>query len=184
MENETASTDRDLTEAVLRGGDEKAFREIYRRHTPRLLGFVSRLLGSTDSVAEDVVQETWIRACDGLERFRWDSAFSTWLLGIGLNVVRDHIRQNAKSKSVQMQDPQDPPGPAANYGDRIDLERAIELLPDGYRMVLVLHDVEGMKHREIAQRLGMSVGTSKSRLSSARKTIQAVLTGSKETDHE
>jgi RNA polymerase sigma-70 factor (ECF subfamily) len=181
MEPATAGTDRDLAEAVLCRGDEGAFRELYRRHTPRLFGFVWRLIGRTDSDAEDIVQETWIQASRSLKGFRWDSAFSTWLMGIGLNMARDYIRYHARSKSIQVEDP---PNPAVIHEDRIDLERAIRLLPDGYRMVLVLHDVEGMKHREIAQRLGISVGTSKSQLSSARKTLRAMLSGAREIDHE
>ncbi len=183
-ERAAAGTDRDLADAVLRYGDERAFREIYRRHTPRLMGFVWRLFGRTESDAEDVVQETWVRACEGFALFRWESAFSTWLLGIGLNVVRDFLRHNARSKSVQMANPPDPQGPGVPHEDRIDLERSIKLLPDGYRLVLVLHDVEGMKHKEIAGKLGISVGTSKSQLSNARKMLRAMLCGSKEIDHE
>jgi RNA polymerase sigma-70 factor (ECF subfamily) len=92
--------DRELTEAVLRSGDEAAFRQLYRRHTPHLLGFVYRLLGGTTAEAEDIVQETWIRACESLGRFRWNSLFSTWLLGIGLNAVGDHRRRAAYSCST------------------------------------------------------------------------------------
>jgi RNA polymerase sigma-70 factor (ECF subfamily) len=177
-------SDRDLAGAVLHRGDERAFRELYRRHTPRLLGFVSRLLGGTGTEAEDVVQEAWIRACGSLEHFRWESAFSTWLLGIGLNVVRQHMRRNARPGLMQMENSPDPPAPAATHEDRMDLERCIQSLPDGYRMVLVLHDVEEMKHREIAERLGISVGTSKSQLSSGRKLLRAMLSRSMEIGHE
>lgn len=179
----TSGSDRDLAGAVLRCGDERAFREMHRRHTPRLLGFVSRLLGGLEVEAEDVVQETWMRACGNLERFRWESEFSTWLLGIGLNVVRQHLRRNGQPRSVQMDSLPDPPAPTELHEGRMDLERCIQSLPDGYRMVLVLHDVEEMKHREIAERLGISVGTSKSQLSSARKMLRAMLSRSTETDH-
>ncbi|UCH85388.1 MAG: sigma-70 family RNA polymerase sigma factor [Candidatus Latescibacterota bacterium] len=168
-------SDRDLAEAVLHYGEEQAFRELYRRHTPRLLGFVGRLLGGTDAEAEDVAQDTWVRACQGLERFRWESTFSTWLLGIGLNIVRDHLRRHARTHILDIDDIPDPPGPMRIPDDRIDLERSIALLPDGYRMVLVLHDVEGMKHREIAEKLGISDGTTKSQLSKARKMLRGLL---------
>jgi RNA polymerase sigma factor (sigma-70 family) len=168
----TVGTDRDLVEAVLQLGDERAFRELYRRHTPRLLGFVSRLFARTGPEDEDVVQETWVRACQRLEQFQWRSTFSTWLLGIGLNVVRDHLRRSGRSRTVATDPLPDPPGPHVAHEARIDIERAIRVLPDDYRMVLVLHDVEGLKHAEIAERLGIPIGTTKSRLFRARKMIR------------
>ena len=168
-------TDRELADAVLHYGEERAFRELYRRHSPRLLGFIARLLGRSDAEAEDAVQETWLRVCRSLDRFRWESSFSTWLLGIGLNVVRDEIRRNARSIEIEMEDFPDPPAQASFNDERIDLERSIELLPDGYRVVLVLHDVEGMKHEEIAQRLDITAGTSKSQLSKARRALRGLL---------
>ncbi len=177
-------TDRALVEAILDHGEERAFLELYDCHTPRLLGFVHRLLGRTDAEAEDVVQETWIRVCSGLKRFRWDSAFPTWLLGIGLNVVRDHLRRKARSKMVGLADVPDNPAPPRLNDERIDLERAIQRLPDGYRMALVLHDVEGMKHTEIAWALGISAGTSKSQLFHARRLLRDMLSYSTEVDHE
>jgi RNA polymerase sigma factor (sigma-70 family) len=168
-------TDRELADAILYYSEERAFRELYRRHTPRLLGFVGRLLGRSDAEAEDAIQETWLRVCRSLDRFRWESNFSTWLLGIGLNVVRDEIRRGARSIEIGMEDFPDPPAQASFNDERIDLERSIEILPDGYRMVLVLHDVEGMKHEEIAQRLDITVGTSKSQLSKARRALRGLL---------
>jgi RNA polymerase sigma factor (sigma-70 family) len=171
----TVVTDRQLAEAVLHSREERAFRELYRRHTPRLLGFVGRVLGRSDAEAEDVAQETWLRACQSLGRFRWDSGFSTWLLGIGLNVARDAMRKNARSRELDLDDFPDPPGPMSISDDRIDLERAIAMLPDGYRVVLVLHDVEGMRHEEIAERLAITIGTSKSQLSRARGALRHLL---------
>ncbi len=167
-----AGTDRDLVKAVLDRGDERAFRELYRRHTPRLLGFVSRLLAGANPEDEDVVQETWIRACETLGQFQWRSQFSTWLLGIGLNVARDRLRRSGRSRQVPADRLPDPPGPRTSHEARIDLERAIRMLPDEYRMVLVLHDVEGMKHHEIAEQLEIPVGTTKSRLFRARKMVR------------
>jgi len=177
METQPAAqlTDRELAEAVLHYGEERAFRELYRRHTPRLLGFVGRLLGRPDAEAEDAVQETWLRVCRSLDRFRWESSFSTWLLGIGLNVVRDEIRRSARSLEVDMDELPDPPAQAVFADERIDIERSIGLLPDGYRVVLVLHDVEGMKHEEIAHRLDITAGTSKSQLSKARRALRGLL---------
>jgi RNA polymerase sigma-70 factor (ECF subfamily) len=179
-----APPDRDLARDIARRGDEGAFRELYRRHTPRLLGFVCRLLGRSAAEAEDVVQEAWIRACENLPRFRWESSFSTWLLGIGLNLVRERQRRTAREASGSLEDSLQLAATMGSSEARIDLARAIELLPDGYRMALVLHDVEGMKHTEIAERLGISSGTSKSQLFSARRAMRAMLGGSREVRHD
>jgi RNA polymerase sigma-70 factor (ECF subfamily) len=177
-------TDRQLAAMVLDSGDEAAFRELYRRHTPRLLAFLHRLLGRGQAEAEDVVQETWIRACAGLARFRWDSRFSTWLSGIGLNVARERQGKDGRTAGVQLERLPEPPGPEESREDRVDLERSIRLLPDGYRTVLLLHDVEGMKHREISRRLGISTGTSKSQLFNARRMLRSLLCAPSEIGHE
>jgi RNA polymerase sigma factor (sigma-70 family) len=165
-------TDRDLVEAFLELGDEQAFRELFRRHTPRLLGFVSRLLAGAEPEEEDVVQETWIRAFERLGQFQWRSTFSTWLLGIGFNVARDNLRRSSRQRKVPMETIPDPTGPRPAHEARIDLECAIRMLPDEYRLVLVLHDVEGMKHHEIAELLDIPVGTTKSQLFRARRMIR------------
>jgi RNA polymerase sigma-70 factor (ECF subfamily) len=172
---EINDTDRDLIAAVLAHGNEQAFRELYRRHTPRLLGFVSRLLSGAKSDSEDVVQEVWIRACERLQQFKWQSAFSTWLLGIGFNVARDSLRRRKKSEATTADRFYEPSNPAIDHEVRIDLERAIQMLPVDYRIVLVLHDVEGMKHHEIAERLDIPLGTTKSQLFRARKMIRRIL---------
>ena len=169
------STDRELADAVLHYGEERAFRELYRRHSPRLLGFIARLLGRSEAEAEDAVQETWLRVCRSLGGFRWESSFSTWLLGVGLNVVRDEIRRCSRSIEIPMEEFPEPPAQRIFADERIDIERSISLLPDGYRMVLVLHDVEGMKHEEIAHRLDITAGTSKSQLSKARRALRGLL---------
>lgn len=177
-------TDRELVGAILEMGDEQAFRELYRRHTPRLLGFVSRLLAGFDSEDEDVVQETWIRACRRLEHFEWRSAFSTWLMGIGLNVVRDNLRRRGKARRDRANQFLNRPERHGAPELRIDLERAIQRLPDEYRIVLVLHDVEGMKHRDIAERLEIPIGTTKSQLSRARQKMRELLSEKTERNNE
>ena len=165
-------SDRELVRRVLELGDERAFRELYRAHTPRLLGFVFRLLAGDDPEAEDVVQDTWIRACERLDRFQWRSTFSTWLLGIGLNVVRDQLRRYGRTQALAADRAPGPCTAPPAHESRIDLERAIRMLPDDYRLVLVLHDVEGMTHPEIAERLGIPIGTTKSQLFRARKMVR------------
>lgn len=167
--------DRHLAAALIERGDERAFRELYRRHTPRLYLFVLRLLAGVEPDAEDVVQETWLRAAEALSGFRWESSFSTWLSGIGLNVCRNLWRRR-DGKDLDWDPAQLASAPAPAHDDRIDLERAISRLPPGYRTVLVLHDLEGLTHAEIGERLEISAGTSKSQLFAARRAMRALLT--------
>jgi RNA polymerase sigma-70 factor (ECF subfamily) len=179
----STASDRDLAEAVRRTGDESAFRELYRRHTSRLLPVVARLLGGSRHDAEDAVQETWIRAVRGLDGFRWDAAFGTWLCGIGIRVGRDGLRRRLRGREDLWDESFDPPLPEVPLGDRIDLERGIALLPDGYRVVLVLYDIEGFRHEDIAERLEISVGTSKSQLHRARRMLRTLLAPATEQNH-
>ncbi len=175
--HDSRATDRELVDAVLRYKDEPAFRELYRRHTPRLFMLVARLLSRDDREAEDVVQEVWIRAFENLGRFEWNSSFSTWLTGIGLNRVRDRIRRYGRSRETAVDVVPDIAVASAPHETRIDLDRLIGRLPDDLRMVLVLHDVEGMKHREIAEHLDIPEGTSKTHLSNARRRLRAMMSG-------
>ena len=175
--------DRALVEAVVRDGDERAFRELYRRHTPRLYPLVLRLVGGSEVDAEDVVQEAWIRAAAGMRRFRGEASFGTWLTAIGLNAGRDHLRRRGRWGVMEDTDHVEIPVPPAPHGQRLDLERAIALLPPGCRTVLVLHDVEGFTHEEIARQLGIAVGTSKSQLFAARRAARSLLAGTQEMSH-
>lgn len=168
-----STTDRELADRIADAGDEAAFRELYGRHTPRLYQFVLRLLGGDEAEAEDVVQETWIRATTNLGSFRWEARFETWLTGIGLNLSRNRLRRSDRRERLH---DADRTGAAPRGRDeRIDLERAISMIPPGCRTVLILHDVEGFKHAEIAEKLGVSVGTSKSQLWSARRHMRQLL---------
>jgi len=173
-------SDRELADLVVQEGDEDAFRVLYRRHTPAVLQFVRRLLGGDAVEAEDIVQETWLRAARGLQGFRWQSAFRSWLSGIALNRIREQARKKKRSL-VQVDGEWEMPVAAHDVGKRIDLERALELLPPGFRTVLVLHDVEGFTHQEIGDRLGVTDGTSKSQLHGARKAMRRLLNMGLET---
>ena len=171
----TSISDRMLAEAILDEEDESAFRELYTRHTSRLYMLVLRLLAGAEHDAEDVVQETWIRACEGLDRFRWDSAYSTWLMRIGVHVAVDLLRRRGRDLARAGNPDCDPPASPLPLDERIDLERAIATLAEGLREVVVLHDIEGMTHGEIAQLLGVAEGTSKSQLFSARRALRRLL---------
>lgn len=163
----------DLPDTALIGrfldGDERAFRLLYRRHTPRLRVVVARLLGA-DADADDVVQESWLAACRTLHSYRGDARFGTWLTTIGIRAVGRRLalaEPRAESLQVELE------APVA--GGDIDLERALALLPDHQRAVIVLHDVEGFTHEEIAKHLGFATGTSKGTLSRARAAMRRLL---------
>ena len=171
-----AVSDRRLADAVLRDGDKLAFREpADHRHTPRLYAFTLRLLGGAEAEAEDVVQETWLRATGALADFRWGSKLETWLTGIALNLCRETFRRRSRRGETPWWDGAAPARPPGRHEDRVDLERAIAALPDGYRAVLVLHDVEGFTHEQIGAQLGITAGTSKSQLYHARRAVRAAL---------
>ncbi len=172
------SEDRDLAAAVARSGDEAAFRQLYRRHTPALYRLALRLGGGDEPWAEELVQRSWIRAVEGLGAFGWRSALSTWLGGIAINCARELWREGRGRDEVldEVPDRITASGDSsAGPEDRVDLERAIERLPQGCRRVFVLHDVEGYTHEEIGGLLGIEAGTSKSQLSHARRRLRAAL---------
>ena len=148
-----------------------------------------RLAGGNHSDAEDVVQEAWTRATRRLAGFEWRSSLSTWLQSIVINCARERWRVATWESlgDADAVEPQERKGfrtahvasrTAHGVGEAIDLERAIASLPEGYRAVLVLHDVEGYTHTEIAALCGISEGTSKSQLFHARRALRAKLSRS------
>lgn len=171
------SDDRELAAAVARSGDERAFRALYRRHTPALYRLALRLGGGDGTWAEELVQLAWIRAVEGLGAFGWRSSLSTWLGGIAVNCARELWRETRIRGEAVLEDARGERAArrSPDVENRIDLERAIERLPDGYREVFVLHDVEGYTHEEIGELLGIETGTSKSQLSRARGRLRAAL---------
>jgi RNA polymerase sigma-70 factor, ECF subfamily len=167
--------DRRLAEEVA-SGDEAAFRQLYRRHTPALYRMALRLGGGDTHWAEELVQRAWVSAVEGLAGFGWRSAFGTWLCGIAVNCARESWREGERRRETAWDESTVPPARAgASSEDRIDLERAIARLPEGCRRVFVLHDVEGFTHVEIGNLMGIEVGTSKSQLSHARRHLRALL---------
>lgn len=169
----THASDRELVDALIASGDEAAFRELYRRYTPRLQRIAASVLDNYDQEAEDVVQETWLRAAAALRNFRWGSSLSTWLAAIAINRAREVLR--GRKRWGGPASAEDLPAPAVATSERIDLERAVSMLPAGYRSVYQMFDVEGYSHDEIAARLGIAPGTSKSQLFHARRSLRAFL---------
>jgi RNA polymerase sigma-70 factor (ECF subfamily) len=165
-----------------RQGDLAAFEEVYRAHARRLYSLACRMLGNP-SDAEDQLQEIFLSAHRKLEGFRGDSALGTWLYRLAMNHCLDFLRSRA-SRSSQLTDTLEDDagwyepgqrGLAEQSVTRIDLERALAKLPEGCRAAFVLHDVEGLEHREVADVLGIAEGTSKSQVHKARLRLRALL---------
>jgi len=169
MNDAATASDRQLVEAFL-DGDETAFRALFRRHSPALLRFAARMLGVADDGAEDVVQEVWLRAATRLGGFAWRSTLRTWLIGVAVRCCHERLRVR-RDGGPPADEPAGPPPPA--HGELVDLERALRALPDGYRTVIVLHDLEGWTHEAIAAEIGVEVGTSKSQLTRGRRALRA-----------
>lgn len=149
-------------------GDQRAFVGLYRRHSPAVYGVLCRLLGPYQPDAGDLLQETWIRAAARLNVFRGDAQFRTWLTGIALNCYREWRRRRERRDDVELDDSlaESPPDPGS------DVHRVLAGLPHAFREILVLHDIEGYTHDEIAHLIGIEPGTSKSRLSRARQLFR------------
>ncbi len=163
---------------LAREGDIAAFERLYRTHHGRVYGLCLRMAGDR-ALAEDLVQEVFIRTWEKLSTFRGESAFTSWLHRLAVNVVlsRQRSRRRRESRIVAVEDPQvhDDPRPTPGPSAGIDLEKLVADLPAGARRVLVLHDVEGFSHVEISKMTGIAVGTSKAHLHRARKLLRKAL---------
>jgi RNA polymerase sigma-70 factor (ECF subfamily) len=168
--------------ARCRAGDANAFEELYRQHARRLYSLVVRMTGSADE-AEDLLQEVFLQAHRKLAGFRGESTLGTWLYRLTMNHCLDHLRgrQAKMSRATESLDQEGAAEPVASAPgvppviSRMDLERAIDLLPPGSRDAFLLHDVQGFEHREIAEILGVSEGTSKSQVHKARMKLRTLL---------
>ncbi len=167
-------------------GDAESFEALYLLHKRRVYSLCLRMTGNTAS-AEDLTQEAFLQLYRKIGTFRGESAFSTWLHRLSVNVVLMHLRKKSlpEVSLEESLEPQQEDGPRKDIGtrdnvlagsiDRLNLQRAIESLPPGYRVVFVLHDVEGYEHNEIAEMMGCSIGNSKSQLHKARMKLRELL---------
>ncbi|MBW8368450.1 MAG: sigma-70 family RNA polymerase sigma factor [Arenimonas sp.] len=167
-------------------GDVRAFEQLYRRHSGRVHALLWRLCGH-EARAQDLVQDAFVKAWQALPGFRFESAFSTWLHRLAVNTALMQLRARrggeAMENSDEALDAQATPDSAGlRTALAIDLERAIATLPPRARAVLVLYDIEGWKHEEIATELGMAVGSSKAQLHRARQLLRARLGEDHERD--
>lgn len=175
----TDAQPRPVTETVRRAqqGDQAAFQALYRDHVGRVYALCLRLAGNPGE-AEEYVQDVFVRVWERLGSFRGESAFSTWLHRLTVNVVL-HARRSAARRSGRVRLAEDPlelesvAAPATAPAG--DLGQAIARLPEGARMVFVLHDVEGYQHDEIAGLLEIAEGTSKAQLFRARRLLREML---------
>lgn len=172
--------------ARAQAGDHSAFAQLYSLHKRRIYSLCLRMVGNV-AEAEDLTQEAFLQLHRKIATFRGDSAFSTWLHRLAINVVLMHLRK--KGLSLVSMDEAMEPAPEGNPGrsfgapdltlsgsiDRLALERAVGNLPAGYRLIFVLHDIEGYEHNEIASMLDCSIGNSKSQLHKARLKLRDVL---------
>ena len=161
--------------------DIAAFEQLYRRHHARMHGVIARLVGQAGARAEDLVQEAFVRAWQALPAFRFESAVSTWLHRLAVNTALMELRSRRGRPGMDDdEDALDSLPTADTAGNAMlgrDLERAVATLPRRARAVLVLHDVEGWKHEEIAAELGMAVGSSKAQLHRARHLLRERIGG-------
>jgi RNA polymerase sigma-70 factor, ECF subfamily len=168
-------------------GDAEAFQALYDRHKRRVYSLCLRMTANT-AEAEDLTQEAFLQLYRKIATFRGESAFSTWLHRLSVNVVLMHLRKKglpvvSLEETTQASGEEDTP--KKDFGtedvalagsiDRLQLQRAVESLPPGYRTIFVLHDVEGYEHNEIATIVGCSIGNSKSQLHKARMKLRDLL---------
>jgi RNA polymerase sigma-70 factor (ECF subfamily) len=172
----TQDNDAALVDAVRRG--EAGSREaLYHRFKRRVYALAVRIVGPFD--AEEVAQEAFIRIFRGLSKFRGDAALATWIYRLAVNAALSHRSRRGNGQPPEVADEADVQLSAEPVrGDvvlRARIERALTRLPVGYRTVIVLHDIEGLEHEEVAQILGCHVGTSKSQLHKARARLREML---------
>jgi RNA polymerase sigma-70 factor (ECF subfamily) len=163
--------------ALAAAGDRVAFERLYRANVNRVFSICVRMV-SDRNAAEDLVQDVFVRAWEKIGQFRGESAFTTWLHRLAVNVVLNNRKGEGrrKSRTDSEEDRIDTlPGRSTIPGLRMDLENAIATLPPGAKRVFVLHDVEGYKHEEIATMLGVTSGGSKAQLHRARMLLREAL---------
>lgn len=178
----TKNDQTDLLDRV-RDGDHHAFAKLYSIHKKHVYSLCLRITGSVEE-AEDLTQEAFLQIHRKIHTFRAESALSTWIHRLTVNVVLMYLRKKGLQLNSldEMMEPTSDQRPGRYFGardlalsgaiDRLTLQRAIEDLPGGYRLIFVLHDIEGFDHNEIASLLNCSIGNSKSQLHKARLKLR------------
>ena len=170
----TERPDPDLIEATLAAsGDASAFERLYRRHVPRVHSLARRMVGHEE--ADEATQDVFVRAWEKLGTFRGEAAFGTWLHRLAVNVFLGRRGDMGRRRARYAESDAPLETMAARRAApelSMDMEAAIAQLPDGARQIFVLHDVEGYRHEEIGELLGLATGTSKSQLHRARMALR------------
>ena len=168
----------ELVRAALEG-DQRAYRSLYDAHVERVFRLAYRMVGGEEA-AREATQKVFIRAFNSLGQFRGDAQFSTWLHRVAVSVILNERQSVRRRRDREVVLDEQLAGGGANRPEpdvMVRLGRAVEGLAEIYRTVFVMHDVEGFKHEEIADCLGVAVGTSKARLSRARAMLRQALGG-------
>jgi RNA polymerase sigma-70 factor, ECF subfamily len=164
-------------------GDRGAFELLYREHVNRVYSLCARMVADR-SRAEELTQDVFVRAWEKLHLFRGESSFATWLHRLTVNLVLNARKSEGRQRTRFEENDEEMGGMDAlpgvvgmplPPGDLLDLEEAVERLPPGARRVFVLHDVEGYKHEEIAEMLGVTSGATKAQLHRARLLLREAL---------
>ncbi len=163
--------DQILVSNFIKTRSEKSFQKLYRAKTPHIYQMALRL-SQDEAIAQELVQQMWVVAITKIEDFQWKSELKTWLIGILFNLYRTLRKRGERLVEVEEYSSE---SVQPTISTKMDLEGAISQLPPGYRQILILHDIEGYKHREIAEILDVSEGTSKSQLFHARKAMREYL---------
>jgi RNA polymerase sigma factor (sigma-70 family) len=166
------SRDDELLDAFTRDGSDRSFLPLYDRHAAAMYALAYRLMGAKEADAADALQEAWLRAIPRLPSFRRESSLRTWLCGFIVNCCRERFRGPLFEGLDDERSVSSVSSHHLRVLDRLDLERALASLPPGARTVVILHDIEGYTHDEIAGALGIEPGTSKSQLSRGRAALR------------
>ena len=178
--NHLSNGDSDVARAA--AGDRGAFERLYRQHVNRVFSLCARMVADRGR-AEELTQDVFVRAWEKLRLFRGESSFATWLHRLTVNVVLNARKSEGRQKT-RFEENDEETGMDAHAGivgmplapgDLLDLEEAVTKLPPGARRVFLLHDVEGYKHEEIADMLGVTSGATKAQLHRARLLLREAL---------
>jgi RNA polymerase sigma-70 factor (ECF subfamily) len=178
-------------EAIRRAqrGDAEGFERLYKLHSGRVYGLCLRMMKGNAPEAEDLTQEAFLQMFRKIGTFRAESAFSTWLHRLTFNIVLMRLRRKTVAEMISLEETNNPDEQEgglvkeiatadlrlSGLVDRVNLQRAVNQLPSGYRSIFLLHDVKGYEHNEIAGMLGCSIGNSKSQLHKARAILRQLL---------
>lgn len=168
-------TDARLIARVLHDDDRAAFGELVRRHQPMVRGFLRRMLGGAPELADDLAQETFIKAHRGLRGFRGGAQFSSWLCAIAANELRAEWRRRERRAEFLDEEPGADLADASDPAEARDLAGALAALSESQRAALVLCFEHGLTHEEAAAALGCPLGTLKSHISRGRARLRALV---------